>query len=266
MGSNKSIIKDFASGIGYFFKGFALLISRPRLWPWAIIPTILNLIILIVMFVAFIHYYGDLYAWLSSFLGHIDIENPATWYMHLLDGLLWVVDLVFQILIVLLTLVLLLIISYVLSLIIAGPFNDALSEQVEIMVTGSGDIPFSLKKFIKDLWRIIKMESIKALILLLIPIVLFVLNFIPAVGGFLYVLLTFLFGAWDLGFAFAELPLGRKLVPLKERFAFGMKHKWALMGLGSGFIIPFFYLIFAAPLAVGGTLLYLDRSEPRVVS
>ena len=186
--------------------------------------------------------------------------------MHALDGILWVVDLLFQLLIIILSLVILLIISYVVALIVAAPFNDTLSEQVEIMVTGSGEIPFSLKKFIKDLWRIIKMESIKALILVLIPIVLFVLNVIPAIGGFLYILLTFLFGAWDMGFAYAELPMGRKLFPLKERFAFGMKNKWALMGLGIGFVIPFFYLIFAAPLAVGGTLLYLDRSKPDIVS
>lgn len=256
-----SRIKEFISGIGFFFKGFRFLISHPKLWPWAIIPTLINLIILIIMMVVFIHYYGDLHGWLSGYLGHIDIENPTSWYMHILDGILWVADLLFQLLIIILSLIILLIISYAVALIVAAPFNDTLSEQVEIIVTGSGEIPFSLKKFIKDMWRIIKMESIKALILLLIPIVLFVLNIIPAIGGFLYVLLTFLFGAWDMGFAFAELPLGRKLVPLKERFAFGMKNKWSLMGLGFGFIIPFFYLIFTAPLAVGGTLLYIDRQS-----
>jgi CysZ protein len=263
MGSNKSRIKDFVSGVGFLFRGFGFFASHPRLWLWAVIPTFINIILLIIMISAFAHYFSDIYAWLSAHAGRLDIESPAVWYMHILDWLLWIINLLFQLLIIILSLILILLVSYAAALIIAGPFNDALSEQVEIIVTGSGEVPFSLKKFVKDLWRIVKMESIKALILLLIPIALFILNAIPAIGGFLYILLTFLFGAWDLGFAFAELPMGRKLAPLSERFAFGMRHKWALMGLGIGFVIPFFYLIFAAPLAVGGTLLYLDRQTEK---
>jgi uncharacterized protein involved in cysteine biosynthesis len=66
-------------------------------------------------------------------------------------------------------------------------------------------------------------------------------------------------GAWDQGFSYADLPFGRKAVPFTVRKEFALKQRWALIGLGIGFIIPFFALIFAPPMVVGGTLLYVDR-------
>jgi CysZ protein len=224
-------------------------------------PTLINLLLLAAMLFAFVHYYGDIYGWLTAHIGHLNIANPDTWYWRVLDALLWVADLLLQILIVLISLVLLLIVAYALSFIVAGPFNDALSERVEVMVTGHEPPPFSFGKFIKDILRTVRIEAIKAVILLSIPIVLFVLNFIPVVGGLLYVVLTFVFGAWDLGFSYADIPNGRRVVPLRERWRFARKNRWALIGLGAGFIIPFFSLIFAAPMVVGGTLMYIDSHK-----
>ena len=256
-----SRMKDFIKGFGCLMRGFAFLASHPRLWPWAIIPTIINIILLVVMIFAFVHYYGPLHGWLTAHLGHLDIQNPTTWYWHVVDALLWIVDAIFQLLIVLMSLMLMLIVSYVLGLIIAAPFNDALSERVEILVTGAEPPPFSWKKFIFDTLRTIRIEAIKAAILLAIPIVLFVLSFIPIVGAPLYIILTFFFGAWDLGFTYADLPMGRRVLPFRDRVAFAKANKWALIGLGSGFIIPFFALLFSPPMVVGGTLLYIQTSH-----
>lgn len=261
MKSDMSRAKDLTSGFGCLLEGFTFLISRPRLWKWAIMPTLINLILLIVMIAAFAHYYGDIYAWLTAHLGSLDIENPAHWYTHVADALLWVLNLLFQILIVILSLILLLIVSYVLGLIIASPFNDALSERVETLVSGTEPPPFAWTKFIKDLVRTVRIEAVKAAILLAIPVVLFVLNIIPVVGSPLYVALTLLFGSWDLGFAYADLPMGRRVLPFRERVAFGLKNKWAMVGLGSAFVIPFFNLIFVAPMVVGGTLLYIELQQ-----
>ncbi|MFH1830556.1 MAG: EI24 domain-containing protein [Pseudomonadota bacterium] len=252
-----SRIKGLKEGFEFLIKGFTFLIAHPKLWIWAVIPTILNLLLLAVMLGVFIHYYGDLYGWLSSHLGLTGFEDATAWWQTALNGIIWVLNIIFQIFIVLLSLIILLIVSYAASFIIAGPFNDMLSEHVEVMVTGEEPPPFTMRKFMKDLWRTIRVESLKAAILLAIPIVLFVLSFIPVIGAPLYVVLTFLCGAWDLGFSYADLPFGRKAVPFADRKAFALKHRWALIGLGSGFIIPFFALIFAPPMVVGGTLLYV---------
>lgn len=254
-----SMIKELIAGVGYLLRGFGFLMRRPRLWPWAAMPTIVNLVLLIAMIAIFIHYYGDLYEWLASHLGHLDIENPSTWYMHILDAVVWVLDLIFQLLIILMSIAMLLIISYGLSFVVAAPFNDALSERVETMLTGVEPPPFALKKFMGDIMRTVRIEVVKAAVLISIPLVLFVLNILPGVGGILYIVLTFIFGAWDMGFSFADLPMGRKVVPLRKRVAFAKSNRWVLIGFGSAFIIPFFALVFAAPMVVGGTMLYLDK-------
>ncbi len=256
-----STVKDFVIGINYIFKGFRYLIAHPRLWPWALLPTIINLALLALMIGAFAHYYSDIYTWLSANILSINITEPTTWYWHILNWLLWAVNLIFQLLIIVLSLIVLLIVAYAAGLIIAAPFNDALSEKVEIMLTGQQPPAFTWKKFINDIWRTIRTESVKALILISIPLLLFIFNIIPVIGGLIYVISTLIFGAWDLGFTYAELPLGRKVVPLKERLEFARKNKWGLIGLGAGFVIPFFNLICVAPMVVGGTMFYVDQKS-----
>ncbi len=258
-----SRIKEFGSGFGSLVRGFTFLAARPRLWIWAILPTAINLILLGAMMGVFIHYYSDLYGWLAAHLGVHEIAAPSAWWQHVLNWVLIVAGVFLKAVIVLLTLVILLIVSYALSFVVAGPFNDALSERVEVVVTGHEPPPFSFKKFLAELMRTIRVESIKAAILLAIPVALFVVSFIPVIGGPLYVLLTFLFGAWDLGFSYADLPLGRRAAPFRERWSFARQHRWALIGLGVGFIIPFFALIFAAPMVAGGTLLYIKITGSR---
>lgn len=258
-----SRINDFILGIKHLAKGFTFLASHPRLWLWATLPSIINLIILAGMIAVFFHYYGGIYDWLTAHIGHANSAAVTAWYWHIINALLWILNLILQILIVLISLIILLIIAYAAGLIIASPFNDALSERVEIIASGYEPPPFSLRKFMGDILRTIKIESIKALILLAIPVVLFVFNFIPAVGGFIYVILTMICGSWSLGFSYADLPNGRRVIALHDRLAFARRNRWALAGFGIGFVIPFFSLLFAAPMVVGGTLLYIELNDKR---
>jgi CysZ protein len=216
-----------------------------------------------VMIGAFIHYYGDIYGWLAARLGIHGIGEITSWWQHLVNSLVWVGNLVLKAFVALLSLILLMLVSYGLSFIIAGPFNDILSEQVETIATGIEPPPFRFKKFLADLWRTIRVETLKALVLISIPVVLFVFSLVPVIGSPLYIVLTFFFGAWDLGFSYADLPYGRRAAPFRERIAFARRERWALMGLGAGFIVPFFSLIFAAPMVVGGTLLFVAKTNIR---
>nr|HPM41527.1 EI24 domain-containing protein [bacterium] len=244
-------LREFSRGFGALVRGFAFLASHPRLWVWALLPTLINLAILSAMLIAFVHYYGDVYAWLTAHIGRPDIADPQTWYSHLADALLWVANLLLQALLVLVSLIVLLVVAYALSFVVAGPFNDALSERVETLVTGDEPPPFKFAKFLADVARTVRIEAVKAAILVAIPVVLFALNLIPILGGALYVILTILFGAWDLGFSYADIPNGRRVVPFSSRWRFARENRWAMMGLGAGFAIPFCSLIFAAPMVVG---------------
>jgi CysZ protein len=251
---------DIATGFLYIFKGSRFLCKNRKLWAFAVLPTLIDMLILIAMFSVFAHFYSDFYGWLSSHLGGLGITNPDRWYLYLLSGILWIIDVFFQIIIWIVSLILMLIAAYAISFIVAAPFNDMLSERVEIILTGKLPIPFSFKKFVSDVIRTVKIESLKAAILIFIPIFLFILNLIPAVGALAYVLLTIFFGAWDMGFSFADLPLGRRVMPIGKRWEFAKREKWALIGLGAGFIIPFFALIFMAPMVVAGTMFYVNRT------
>ncbi len=249
---------EYANGLHHIFKGFGFLAKRPRLWPFALLPTLVNLIILALMLLFFIHYYSDLERWISAHIGRAHLAQANTWYLQIAAAFLWVANLFLKLLVILVSLLIILILSYGLGQIAASPFNDILSERTEVMVTGIPSPPFSFGKFFPDLLRIVAIESVKAAILILIPVLLFVLNTLPVIGGFLYVMTTFIFGAWSLGFSYADLPFSRRVTPLSERIRFARRNKWSLIGFGSAFFIPFFTLLFAAPMVVGGTLLTLD--------
>ena len=261
-----AIIKGFMKGFTSLWRGFTFLASHPRLWGWAAMPTFLNLLLLAIMVGAFAHYYGDIYAWLTAHVGKIGMENPSTWYWHIAAAILWCANLIFQLLLILTSLILLLILAYGAGLIIAGPFNDALSERVEKLASGYEPPPFALGQFVIDMLRVVRIESIKAAILIAVPIALFALNILPVVGGPLYIALTFVFGSWSLGFSYADLPAGRRVMPFRERWRFAVKNRWSLVGLGCGFAIPFFSLLCAAPMVVAGTLLYIDLKDERLAT
>lgn len=256
-----STFKDFAVGLSTLFRGFVFLLRNPRLWLMALAPTVINLIVLGAMIGVFVHYYGDVYAWLSTHLVRLGLQNADTWYLQALAAVLWVLDAIFQAFIILLSLILLLILSYAVGLTISAPFNDALSEKTETILTGAEPPPFSLSKLVRESARTIKIEALKSLVFVAIPCVLFILNFIPVAGGILYTFFTILFGAMDLGFSFADLPMGRRVLPLKTRLDFARANKWGLAGLGIGFMVPFFALIFSAPMAVAGAIFYVEHKD-----
>jgi len=136
---------NVAQGFRSFFSGISFLIARPRLWWLAIIPACIGLIMLIIMFAGFFHYYGDLHAWIISHIGHLHLDNPDVWWMHVLNALLWVVDLIVQLLAVLISVILIVLVFYIATLIVSAPFNDMLSERVEEEVTGIKAPPFSIE-------------------------------------------------------------------------------------------------------------------------
>ena len=251
-------IREFSRGLRALFRGFGFLFSHPRLWVWAILPTLINLAILAAMLAAFIHYYSDICSWISGYIGKPEAASSSAWYWHMAGAMIWILNLLIQALIFMSGLAALLIVAYAAAIVIAGPFNDALSERVETIVTGTVPPPFGLKRFLADTARVLKVELIKAAVLISIPVALFALNLIPILGSPLYVFLTLFFGAWDLGFSYADLPAGRRALPFRERWAFAKDNRWALAGLGACFAVPFFSLVFAAPMVVGGTLLYVE--------
>lgn len=253
-----SRIKDLRTGFAYIGKGFHFFGKHRRLWWYAIIPTMINILVLVGLLFLLFHYFGDLTGWIFE-NGGDEIAHPSFWakaWHYILFGLIYIVKVILFIILLLI----LLIVAFIFAMIIAGPFNDALSEKVEQMVSGK-EIPFSWRSFVKSVWRSIITESQKALFFLLIPIVLLLLNLIPVVGSAACIILTAIFASFDIGFNFFDLPMARRLWSFSRRMKVGWKYRYQLTGFGVLSLIPFFPYIFAAPLVAGGTLFFIEVKE-----
>ena len=76
----------------------------------------------------------------------------------------------------------------------AAPFNDALSEEVERILTGSPARPFSLSAVLSDVARTLRIETAKLLAYAAVMLPLFVASFlVPVVGHAAYVVFGFTF-------------------------------------------------------------------------
>ncbi len=256
-----STLKQFNLGTKSLKAGFVFFKKHPALIWMAIFPTLIGLLVLAVMISVFATYYGDIYGWITSLVGNLDIQDPSNILWHILDGILWIVNILFQLIVIIISLVLILLVGFLASMIFSAPFNDALSEKVEEIMTNQSAPSFNFKRLLKDLARTIKVEIQKSIFFLGIPILLLFLNLIPVGGSILYSVFTLGFGIWDLGFTYVDYPMSRKLISFTDRIAFARKNKMALIGLGWVFVIPFFNLIFTAPMTVAGTLLYIELQK-----
>lgn len=248
-------------GIRKFLAGFSFLLARPKLWWLALVPLTISIIMLVVMFGGFFHYFGDLHAWIISNMGDLRIDDPDAWWMHAINGLLWFVDLVLKLIVLLVSIILILLAFYVITLIISSPFNDLLSERVEEEVTGISSPPFSFRRLARETGHTMWVESLKGLLFIAVPVVSLILLVIPIVGGPLYLAVTIIFGMWDLGFTYIDYPMGRKHMGFGDRLRFAWKRRTALIGFGLIFIIPFASFFIIAPMTVGGTLLYSEFTK-----
>lgn len=250
-----SRIKQFASGIGYIRRGFDFFNTHKKLWWYAIIPTVINLIVLIALIIILAHYFGDLASWI---FGDGKAAPEAGILAKILGTTLSVLIWMAKALIFIILLVLLMITCFVFSMILAGPFNDILSERVERMVTGGTDIPFDWGLFCKSIWRSIIVELQKTAFFLAIPVILLVLNFLPLVGNIAYLAFASIFASFDIGFNFLDYPMSRRLWTFGRRMKVGWANKYTLAGFGIVALIPLFPYIFSAPMVTGGTLLFRD--------
>lgn len=160
-----------------------------------------------------------------------------------------------------------------LSNVIAAPFNDALSEEVERIVTGEKGPPFSIRALLRDLFRTVRIELSKLAIFLGVMAPLLCCSFvIPGVGQILYSAVGFVFTATYLAVDYIDWPACRRNKSTSYRWAVVRSHFGPCFGFGSGvfflLFIPILNLVFMPAAVAGGTLLFLDleRAHPKPVA
>ncbi len=252
-----SRIKAFGLGLNYMKRGFHFFFSNRKLWWYAIIPTIINIAVMVLAIWLMIHYFDHLTGWI---FGEASPSAAADlgWLAKIWSGFLGTIIWIAKALIFVILLLFLLLAVFIVSMIIAGPFNDALSEKVEVIALGGEEAPFTLSYILKSTKRTIIVELQKALFFLSIPIILLVLNLLPAIGSALYIIIAGIFAAFDIGFNFSDYPMSRKLWSFRDRIKIAWLHKYMFVGFGIVALIPLFPYLFAAPLVVGGTLMFSE--------
>lgn len=256
-----SRVSQFTLGLKKLFEGFGFLLRTPKLWFWTFLPWAIAMILLIVSWELFMHHYNDFYHLLASKMGLETLTREHGFWAALIYAGLWILKQILKVLLFLVGLILISLISFLVYCVAAAPFLDLLAEKVSLLSEGKEPPPFQWKRFLKSMGQSVAVELKKALLFLTLPILLWFLNFIPIAGSFLFLLLTCLFGMWVLGLSCVDYPMGHQLIPFRARLKFALKFKFALIGFGLPFLIPFAPLFLQAPMVVGGTLLYHELQK-----
>ncbi|KPK16224.1 MAG: hypothetical protein AMJ62_06430 [Myxococcales bacterium SG8_38] len=253
----------FARGLAHVFRGMRFVyLQHPGLARYWLIPVVITGVALFGVLYGAASYYDDL-AELAWSLFPDGWKAATGWVGGLLTALRWLIGLIAGILIVLLGSILVV----VLSSVIAAPFNDALSEAVERIVTGAGAPPFSLRRVFLDVGRAVRLEVLKVVVYgAIVGPMLIASFFIPGVGQVIS-LVGFALTAVYLGVDYVDWPAARRNWSVADRIALTRRQLPAIAGFGAGvwalLFVPVLNLLFMPAAVAGGTILFLTlHPEP----
>lgn len=248
------MIRAFSSGVTAHIRAVRLLASQRRIRRLAAIPFFIN----VVLFVIGI----PLAIWWGT--GYVDsLFGGGAWWVEALT-------IVAQIIVTLVLIVAAVFLFTLVGSVIAGPFNGPLSEAVERHEREKRGLPVKQleeRGVVKDAGRAILYEIGRLLIFLLFYPVIFVTQFIPVIGVFIFPVLAFLYGAFVLSVDFSDPTLDRHLDRFRDKLRYVWNRKATYLGFGGGafvmMLIPFVNLAVMPICVVGAALLYEEDEGSR---
>ncbi len=236
-------------------RAFFFILRRPGLLPYVAAPLVLNMVLYGVLL-------GVGFYIFAVYSRGLIPSIQAPWYAQVLGWsgyfAAWAAWLVISILAAAFTF------SSV-GCVVASPFNEALSAEVERMVLKeSADAGGNRRKsgMLRDMWTMLKMEALRMSALLLLILLTSPLALLPFIGfgalAIVYSVTIALYMAMD----FMDYPLSRKGMELHERLQFFREHFPETAGFASAlyvlFLVPLLGFL-CMPMAVtAGTLLSVD--------
>jgi len=241
-------VKRFILGFSAPLRGAGFLLKHPRLLKYTIIPTIINIVLVVSFYL------------LSMFflLRLLDRWIPAAdaWYWGILS---WIV----AILLMLVFLLVAVVFFYIIAGVIYVPFNELLSIKVEELIKKNRrDETFSIRVMTLDIWLSITNELKRTFLYLTTMGALFVLNLLPVVGSGIYIIIAGVITPLFLAYDFMDHPLGRRRLLFREKRKFIAKNFITMMGFGVAvfifLFIPFINFVMLPLNAAGATLLFCE--------
>lgn len=241
-------------GLAYPLEGLSF-IRRHRLWAMAMVPTVVNIVLFVLLVIATIWYAVPQLEKLDTLM--VPGDDSGDFVKALISALSWVMWVVAILLVVIVDAILLFLVGQA----VAGPFLDLLSEKVESLVLGGDPPAFSWTRNIRSivialadiLWTVIFFLAVN------IPLALIGLT---AIGSIPAAVASFCFTALLLSQEFVGLSLTRQLVSYPARFKVVWGNRWLSLGFGTTamalLMVPFLNLLLLPIATAGGTLLYCD--------
>ena len=210
-------MQQLATGVRDVGRGLAVLRAHPSLWKWLIAPAIVSLLLLIAAIVGIVHAVDPVTGWITP---------------HLPSWLAAVAGTILRLVVVVLLGVAGLFVYATVAGMIAGPFNELLSEHVEAVITGRPSPPFSLREFAHGALVGVA-HSLRRLAAALFGLVLVVaLGFVPVIGT----IAALLVGAWLAAGAASydsyDAVMSRRAMAYRDKLAYLARYRGRTFGLG----------------------------------
>ncbi|HET9990409.1 MAG TPA: EI24 domain-containing protein [Kofleriaceae bacterium] len=240
-------MRDFARGTGDLSRGLAVVNRYPGLWKWLLAPALVSLVLIGAAIAGIAHVVHPLVAWL---VGHL----PS--FLAGIAGTLLTV-----IVVAMLGLGALLVFTAVAG-VIAGPFNELLSERIEAHLTGRPAPAFSLPGFLHELSLGIVHGVRRVIIAILGAVVVLAIGFVPVVGTVVALALGFWFAARGAAYDCYDAVLARRALAYRDKLAYLARHRARSLGLGAAvaalLLVPGLNLVALGLGAAGATVASLD--------
>jgi CysZ protein len=238
------------TGFTYPFRGIGFMRRAPMLLPLAIMPAVLNFGLAVTGLVLAFVQAPFLVGWLWERPEATDFWSGA------LVGL-WVVV---ALLLALLVATLWLVAVYALAGLVATPFTDHLTEQVELKVLGVEGEGFRFARFVRDLYWSLAHSLLNTVAWLAVMALLLLLNLVPFLGSAVFALLSPLATAYFLSREMHDGCMTRRRLSWLGKQRLILENAPLMIGFGLGtvvlFWIPGFNLIMLPFAHVGAALLY----------
>lgn len=234
---------QLATGVRDVGRGLGVLRAHPALWKWLIAPAVITALLIAGLIAGIVHLVEPASRWAAAHL-------PAV--LSSIAGSLLTAAIV-----VALSAGALLIFVPVAGM-IAGPFNELLSEHVEAALTGAPSPAFSLAGFVHGL-SLSLVHGVRRLLAALVGLVLvFAVGFVPVIGSVAAVGAAAWFAATGTAYDCYDAVLARRVMSYGDKLAYLSRHRQRTVGLGGAvaamLVVPGLNLIALGLGAAGATV------------
>ncbi len=229
-------------------RGLAALRRYPELWKWLVAPAVLSLAVLVAVIATIVHFVTPLIASVEHHLPSVIASIAGTVLaIVVIAGLAMGGLLIFA----------------TLAGVVAGPFNERLSEQLEARLCGAAVPPFVLREFLHELARGAAHAVRRVIVAILGTVVVIALGFVPGIGTIAALSLGFLFAARASAYDCYDAVLARRGMAYRDKLAYLAEHRSRTFGLGAAtagmFLVPGLNLIALGLGAAAATVAMQER-------